>query len=77
MSGPGGEILDTRGSLCPQPILDLAAKMAGLAEGEALWVLSDDAAFDLDLRAWCAAHGHELLSLEVDGSLRRARVRKR
>jgi TusA-related sulfurtransferase len=76
MSAPGRRTLDTRGSLCPQPILDLAAAIGRMAAGEELDVLSDDPAFPLDARAWCAGTGHELLELRQEGRLYTARVRR-
>ena len=75
MSPSGERTLDTRGSLCPQPIIDLAAEIRRMAEGEELEVLSDDAAFELDVRAWCAGTGHELLLCEAQGRQFRARIR--
>ena len=78
MSPPEGRTLDTRGSLCPQPIIDLAAVMGDLAAGDELAVLSDDAAFPADVRAWCSGTGNELLALERDDDrLFTATLRKR
>lgn len=77
MTAPGRRALDTRGSLCPQPILDLAAEIARMAAGEELEVLSDDPAFPLDARAWCAGTGHELLELREEHRLYTARIRRR
>ena len=76
MSDGGETTLDTRGLLCPQPIIDLAGAVGEIGVGEDLVVLSDDAAFPLDLRAWCAGTGHELLDLTSEGPLYRARIRK-
>ena len=76
MSGPGETKLDTRGLLCPQPIIDLAQAVGEIDVGEELEILSDDAAFPLDLRAWCAGTGHELLDLASEGPDHRARIRK-
>ena len=77
MSAGGERTLDTRGLLCPRPIIDLAQAMGEIAPGEDLVILSDDAAFPLDLRAWCAGTGHELLDLSSEGREHRAMVRKR
>lgn len=77
MSTGHGRTLDTRGSLCPQPIIDLAAIMADLTAGDELVVLSDDAAFPADVRAWCAGTGNELLALERDDRLYTATLRRR
>ena len=77
MTNSGETTLDERGLLCPQPIIDLARAMGEISVGEALVILSDDVAFPLDLRAWCAGTGHELLELVGEGAGHRARVRKR
>lgn len=76
MSPAGKPTLDLRGLLCPQPIIDLAREMGKIDVGEDIVILSDDAAFPLDLRAWCAGTGHELLDLASDGPDHRARIRK-
>ncbi len=68
--------LDTRGRLCPQPILDLAAAIRTMPEGAVIQVLSDDAAFVYDLPAWCQSTGHQLLELKSEGRRHQARVRK-
>ena len=77
MTGHGETTLDARGRRCPQPIVDLARAVAGAAVGDEVLVLSDDLAFPLDLRAWCAGTGHELLDLRSEGRVHRARIRKR
>jgi cysteine desulfurase len=77
MSGTGENTLDARGLLCPRPIMDLATAVGEIGDGEELVVLSDDAAFPLDLRAWCAGTGHELLDLTSQGNEYRATIRKR
>jgi cysteine desulfurase len=76
MSPAGKPTLDLRGLLCPQPIIDLAREMGKIDVGEDIVILSDDAAFPLDLRAWCAGTGHELLDLASAGPDHRARIRK-
>ena len=77
MTGDRGRTLDTRGDLCPQPIIDLAAEIATLAPGDVLAVLSDDAAFPADVRAWCAGTGNELLVLDRQDREFTAQIRKR
>jgi cysteine desulfurase len=76
MSAGGENTLDTRGLLCPRPIIDLAQAVGEIGDGEELVILSDDAAFPLDLRAWCAGTGHELLDLTSAGREHRATIRK-
>ena len=58
-------------------VIDLAQAVRGLGDGEEIVILSDDAAFPLDLRAWCAGTGHELLDLASEGRQHRATIRKR
>ena len=77
MSGTGDRTLDTRGLLCPEPIIELASEIAQMGPGGVLTVISDDSAFPLDARAWCAGTGNELLSLEERGREFLARIRKR
>jgi len=68
--------LDERGKLCPQPIIDLSAAMKSLDVGDELKIVCDDAAFPLDLEAWCLGQGHELCFLESDAGVHSGRVRK-
>ncbi len=77
MSRAGNPSLDTRGELCPQPIIELARRVRTMAEGAVLEVVSDDLAFPLDLRAWCAGTGNEVLDLRTEGRIHRAFVRRR
>ena len=74
MSAPAR--LDVRGLLCPLPVLRAARRIAALAAGELLEVVGDDPLMRLDIAAWCAREGHELLSLEERGSELRCLVRK-
>ena len=77
MNAGGGErTLDTRGELCPQPIIDLAREVRTLPPGGELVVISDDLAFPPDVRAWCAGTGNELLELTGDEGVHRALIRK-
>ena len=76
MTGPRELELDTRGRLCPQPILDLDAAIESLAVGTVVRILSDDAAIRHDLPAWCQSNGHELLDLRPLERAWVGRVRK-
>lgn len=69
-------LLDCRGQRCPQPILALSKQARGLAaNGGLVEVLADDAAFPLDLKAWCRSAGAELLQLSEDHGVNRGIVR--
>ena len=63
MSAP--ESLDTRGLLCPLPVIRTQEKIRDLAPGALLTVLATDAGTLQDIPAWCRVHGHELLAAET------------
>ena len=56
--------LDVRGTLCPVPVLRTERRVRRLAPGTLLEVLGDDPLMRLDLAAWCAREGHEVLAME-------------
>jgi TusA-related sulfurtransferase len=53
--------VDSRGRLCPLPIIDLARAAADLPAGTVLAVVSDDPAAAADVPAWCRMRGQEYL----------------
>ncbi len=53
--------VDSRGALCPQPIIDIARVARTAAEGTRVRLLADDPAADADVPAWCRMRGHTLL----------------
>ena len=55
------ETLDTRGLICPLPVLKARKRLRGLSSGSILRVLSDDVGSLVDFRHFCAEQGHELL----------------
>ena len=56
--------LDTSGSYCPVPILEIAKACRGLPPGAVVELWATDPGVQADLPAWCEATGHTLLSLE-------------
>jgi TusA-related sulfurtransferase len=68
--------LDARGRSCPIPIVQLKRAIDGLATGDAVEILADDAAFPADVTAWCKKLGHELVSLATQKGAYTALVRK-
>jgi tRNA 2-thiouridine synthesizing protein A len=60
-------LFDASGLLCPLPIIEAARVLRGMPAGGYLRVLSTDAAFASDFRAFCEAAGHELLAVESLG----------
>lgn len=63
--GTGAEpdlvVLDCRGLRCPQPVVELARRMAELPVGGMLRVLADDPVAPIDIQAWCHLRGQEFL----------------
>lgn len=70
------ERLDTRGLLCPQPIIETARAVGRLAPGQVVEVVSDDIGVLEDMPAWCKGTGHELVEMRREGDLVICRVRK-
>ncbi|RKY99338.1 MAG: sulfurtransferase TusA family protein [Candidatus Hydrothermota bacterium] len=56
--------LDTRGMLCPMPIIKTKKVIQELQPGEILEVIADDPGAKEDFPAWCEQTGNELLKLE-------------
>lgn len=54
--------VDARGTLCPQPIIDVARAARAATGGSHVRLLADDPAADADVPAWCRMRGHDLLS---------------
>ena len=62
------ETLDTRGMLCPLPVLKAAKRLRALAPGEVLALEADDPAAIVDVPHFCAEQGHVLVDQsEKDG----------
>jgi tRNA 2-thiouridine synthesizing protein A len=68
--------LDTMGMLCPLPILLAVREMARLAPQEILELVGDDPGLVEDVPAWCLQSGHVLLSMDHEGRVIRALVRR-
>ncbi|WIG96813.1 sulfurtransferase TusA family protein [Myxococcus sp. SDU36] len=68
--------IDTRGALCPMPILALAKAMRALAPGTLVELVSTDRGLEADLPAWCEATGNPLVRLERREALYVGWVRK-
>ena len=62
MSEPDTE-LDTRGLLCPLPVLRAQQAMSRLERGNLLALLADDEGILADLPPWCEGNGHELVAM--------------
>jgi len=64
MATPATVHLDVTGTLCPVPVLRTARRVRRLPAGALLEVVGDDPLMRLDLAAWCAKEGHEVLAME-------------
>jgi TusA-related sulfurtransferase len=54
--------LDTKGMLCPKPVIETSKAIKQVAVGQVLEVLATDPASKPDLEAWSKMTGHLLLS---------------
>jgi len=63
------EFLDTRGQLCPLPVLKARKRLKGMAAGEILRVEATDPMATIDFPHFCNESGHELISQTQNGDL--------
>ncbi len=68
--------LDTRGLLCPEPVMLLHRRIRALASGDVLTVLASDPSTQRDIPRFCEFLGHELLSEDHANEEFRYRIRK-
>lgn len=54
-------MLDARGLRCPVPVLRARERLRALAPGKTLELIADDPLITLDVPAFCAQEGHELV----------------
>ena len=59
------EEIDALGLLCPLPVLRARKRLAGMAPGRVLRLLSDDPAAAVDVPHFCAGAGHVLERVET------------
>jgi TusA-related sulfurtransferase len=69
-------IVDATGTACPIPIIELAKAIRRVEAGQLIALLATDPAAKQDVAAWCAATGHQLVSLSFEAGVWRAQVRK-
>jgi TusA-related sulfurtransferase len=63
------KLVDTRGQLCPMPVI--AAKLAAnaLASGKVLKLVASDPGSLADIPAWAESSGHHLLKQEKENGV--------
>jgi tRNA 2-thiouridine synthesizing protein A len=69
------ERLDVTGTLCPVPVLRAARRVRRLPAGALLEVVGDDPLMRLDLAAWCAREGHDVVAMVEEGARIRCLLR--
>lgn len=75
MSEPTLEI-DAKNTLCPVPIIKLAAAIKTIPIGAVVRVTATDLGFSPDIKAWCKGTKHELLELRQEGKVLTADIRR-
>ena len=68
--------LNCLGFSCPMPIVKLFQKNSKIAIGDTLEVVSDDAAFFHDVKAWCQQTGNILLEIKAENKNTTAIIQK-
>jgi tRNA 2-thiouridine synthesizing protein A len=59
------EIYDLKGLRCPLPVLKTRRRLAAMRPGSAIWVETTDPLAAIDIPAFCASEGHQLLETRV------------
>lgn len=74
---PIDQTLDTRGLLCPLPVLKARKRLRSLPSGALLRVLADDPAARIDFPHFCAEQGHGLVgAADLPGGVLEFVIRK-
>lgn len=64
--GTGRAVVDARGTLCPQPVIDVARWWRANPDAEVVTLLADDEAARVDVPAWCRMTGRVLREVTED-----------
>jgi tRNA 2-thiouridine synthesizing protein A len=75
MSEAGEHTLDTRGLLCPLPVIRTQDRIRTLTPGDVLHVLASDPGALHDIPAWCRVHGHAFLGAQSEGRIHTLTIR--
>ena len=67
--------LNTRGLLCPLPVIRTQDRIKALAAGDMLEVVASDPGTLHDIPAWCRVHGHAVLECGQQGTEFRFRIK--
>jgi len=69
--------LDTRGLICPLPVLKAGKRLRSLPSGSVLRLLASDPMAVIDVPHFCGEQGHELLSSEPADGYHIFRIRRK
>jgi len=61
--------LDTKGLLCPMPVVKAKLAIGNMAPGQTVKVEATDPGSVADFPAWCRGTGNKLLHTEKDGKV--------
>jgi TusA-related sulfurtransferase len=64
-------IIDAKGLFCPAPIIKVAEAIRNIDRGMVVEIISDDAAIQHDMPAWCKSTGHIIQSMNEAGGVYR------
>ncbi|MDP6101574.1 MAG: sulfurtransferase TusA family protein [Dehalococcoidia bacterium] len=70
------EVLDTKGLLCPLPVVKAKLAIEEMDTGKVLQVLATDPASPTDFAAWCRETGNTLVDSSKDGKVFVFAIRK-
>lgn len=68
--------IDAKKTLCPVPIIKLAAAIKTVPVGAVVRVTATDMGFSPDIKAWCKGTKHELVELKQEGNVLTADIRR-
>jgi TusA-related sulfurtransferase len=71
----GTRVVDAKGLKCPLPALKMLSESRTMAKGDILEVVADCTTFEEDVRKWCDQTKRVLLSVRVEGPVKRCSVR--
>lgn len=70
-------VIDAKGLFCPAPIIKVADAIRNIDSGKIVEVLSDDAAIEFDMPAWCKSTGNIIKSMRREGKIFRYSIQKK
>jgi cysteine desulfurase len=76
MSAEPDLVVDAVGRRCPLPVIELAQRIADVAVGGLVALLSDDPAAAADVPAWCRMRGQEYVGEQPRGEATAYLVRR-